>query len=107
MSKALWLVCMTLAAQPAADIAKNIVEIRPTGNEAPLRLDLDQVMRVLRVPGLTVAIVDNFRIVATKTYGTIEAGSQKPVTPTTPFQAGSISKPVAAAGALQLVEQGK
>jgi CubicO group peptidase (beta-lactamase class C family) len=37
----------------------------------------------------------------------IEAGSTVPVTTRTLFQAGSISKPVAAAGALYLVEQGK
>src|ERR1039458_808734 len=43
----------------------------------------------------------------TKTYGVTEAGTSTPVTPQTLFQAGSISKPVAATGALSLVEHGK
>ena len=34
-------------------------------------------------------------------------GGQTPVTARTLFQAGSISKPVSALGALRLVEQGK
>ena len=59
------------------------------------------------MPGLSIAVVDNFHIVWTKAYGVIEAGSNTPVTPRTLFQAGSISKPVAASGALYLVEQGK
>lgn len=60
-----------------------------------------------RVPGLSLAIIENFRIVEARAYGVIEAGGQDPVTPTTLFQAGSISKSVAAFGALQLVERRK
>src|SRR5262249_61433351 len=40
-------------------------------------------------------------------FGVVEAGVHKPITPDTLFQAGSISKPVAAMAALRLVEQGK
>ena len=53
-----------------------------------------------RVPGLSLAIIEDFRIVEARAYGVIEAGGQNPVTPTTLFQAGSISKSVAALGAL-------
>lgn len=60
-----------------------------------------------RVPGLSLAIIEDFRIVEARAYGITEAGGQDPVTPTTLFQAGSISKSVAALGALQLVEQRK
>jgi CubicO group peptidase (beta-lactamase class C family) len=56
---------------------------------------------------LSIAVIDNFKVVWTRAYGLIEAGSATPVTPATLFQAGSISKPVAATGALYLVEQGK
>src|SRR5207248_6586776 len=45
--------------------------------------------------------------VGAKTYGVLGTGSSTPVTGTTLFQAGSISKPVAAAGALWLVEHGR
>ncbi len=60
-----------------------------------------------RVPGLSLAIIEDFRIVETRAYGVTEAGGQDPVTTATLFQAGSISKSVAALGALQLVEQRK
>ena len=60
-----------------------------------------------RIPGLSLAIIEDFRIVEARSYGVIEAGRQDPVTPTTLFQAGSISKSVAALGALRLVEQRK
>jgi len=75
--------------------------------EPPIRLDLVKLMRAYKVPALSIAVIDNFQIVWAKAYGVIEAGSNTPVTTRTLFQAGSISKPVAAAGALYLVEHGK
>jgi CubicO group peptidase (beta-lactamase class C family) len=49
-------------------------------------------------PGLSLAVVDHFGIIWTKAHGVVEAGSDTPVTTKTLFQAGSISKPVAATG---------
>src|SRR4051794_22235204 len=88
-------------------IEANVVDISLGKDEAPLRLDLAKLMQVYKVPGLSVAVIDHFEVVWTKAYGVLDPGSAKPVTPRTLFQAGSISKPVAAAGALALVEQGK
>jgi CubicO group peptidase (beta-lactamase class C family) len=88
-------------------IEANLVEVATSDNQPPLRLPLQKLMEVYKVPGLSVAVIDNFRIAWAKGYGVLEAGSSQPVTPKTLFQAGSISKPVAAAGALALVEQGK
>jgi CubicO group peptidase (beta-lactamase class C family) len=64
-------------------------------------------MEIYKVPGLSIAVVDNFKIVWAKGYGVTEAGGNLPVTNATLFQAGSISKPVAATGTLYLVEHGK
>ena len=64
-------------------------------------------MKAYNVPGLSVAVIDNYRIVWAKGFGTIGPGSSAPMKTSTLFQAGSISKPVAAAGALVLVEAGK
>jgi len=52
-------------------------------------------------------VVDNFKVAWAKGYGVTEAGGNNPVTVHTLFQAGSISKPVAATGTLSLVEQGR
>ena len=76
-------------------------------NEPPLQFNLQKLMEVYKVPGLSVAVIDNFKIVWAKAYGVTEAGTATPVTTKTLFQAGSISKPVAATGALYLVEHGK
>jgi CubicO group peptidase (beta-lactamase class C family) len=76
-------------------------------NELPLRLNLQKLMELYKVPGLSVAVIDNFKIALAKGYGVTEAGTTTPVTTSTLFQAGSISKPVAATGALYLVEHKK
>jgi CubicO group peptidase (beta-lactamase class C family) len=100
--------CVTLSAQSTLrPIEANVVDLPLGGNEPPLRLNLDELMRAYNVPGLSVAVIDNFQIVGTKSYGALASGSSTPVATTTLFQAGSISKPVAAAGALYLVEHGK
>lgn len=59
------------------------------------------------VPGVSLAIINNFEIEVVKAYGIMDSTSREWVTPATLFQAGSISKPVAAYGALKLVEEGK
>src|SRR5689334_25285379 len=75
--------------------------------EAPLALDLTQIMQLAKDPGLSVAVIDGFKIVWTKAYGFTEPAGTKLVTTKTLFQAASISKPVTAMGMLALVQQGK
>lgn len=60
-----------------------------------------------RTPGVTIAVADSGRIVWARAYGLKEAGTSDSVTPATLFEAGSISKPVAATVMLRLVDQGK
>jgi CubicO group peptidase (beta-lactamase class C family) len=60
-----------------------------------------------KVPGVSIAVINGGKLEWAKGYGTLESGSTRTVTPETLFQAASISKPVAAAAALALVEQGK
>lgn len=59
-----------------------------------------------KVPGLSLAIVDSGRIVYARGYGVTAPGGHEAVTPSTLFLAGSVSKSVAAMGALRLVEAG-
>jgi CubicO group peptidase (beta-lactamase class C family) len=59
------------------------------------------------VSGLSLAIIEDGKIVKAQGYGTTEKGGQTAVTVNTLFQAGSISKPVSALGALRLVQEGK
>ena len=65
-------------------------------------------MQFYKTPAVSVAMIDKGKIAWAKGYGTISFESNAPaVTAETLFQAGSISKPVAAMGALLLVQQGK
>lgn len=59
------------------------------------------------IPGLSLAIVKDGAIVRAQGYGVTAVEGGIPVTPDTLFQAGSVSKPVSAFGALLLVEQKK
>jgi len=97
-------------AQPSARLQRVeqiAVELPGQPGEAPLRVSVAELMKTFNVPGLSIAVIENYRIVDAKAYGVIAPGSSTPVTTKTLFQAGSISKPVAATGALSLVEQGK
>jgi CubicO group peptidase (beta-lactamase class C family) len=71
----------------------------------PVKLS-DQ-MAKYKVPGVSVAVINNGKLEWAKGYGVAETGGTTPITPETLFQAASISKPVAALAALALVEQGK
>lgn len=70
------------------------------------RFPLGDRMAHYRVPGVSIAVVDNCRIVDARGFGrsAVESGI---VTRKTLFQAGSVSKPVAAVAALRLVEEGR
>ena len=64
-------------------------------------------MQHYKVPGVSVAVIENFKITWSKAYGLRDVETKEPVVLETLFQAGSISKPVAAMVALKKVEQGK
>lgn len=57
-----------------------------------------------QIPGLSLAIIRDGRIAEVRAYGTTSRGGTERVTPETLFQAGAISQPVAALGALRLVQ---
>ena len=59
------------------------------------------------VPGMSVAVIHDYKVAWTKTYGVVNKETKEPVTENTLFQAASISKPVSAYAALSLVEAGK
>ena len=59
------------------------------------------------VPGVSIAVIENYQVEWARGFGVLAAGRTQAVTSKTLFQAASISKPLAALGALLLVEQGK
>lgn len=63
-------------------------------------------MEHYKVPGVSIAIVENGTIKWAKGYGIANTNNGSKVDTNTLFQAGSISKPLAALSALKLVENG-
>jgi len=63
-------------------------------------------MEQLKVPGISVAVFSEGRIEWTRAYGYADRERGIAATPHTLFEAGSISKALAALAALQLVERG-
>src|SRR4051812_4210939 len=70
-------------------------------------MSIQERMTHYKVPGLSVAVINNGAIEWARGYGVVEAGGNHAVTTDTFFQAASISKPVSPMGALSLVEKGK
>jgi CubicO group peptidase (beta-lactamase class C family) len=75
-------------------------------NGTPLHLRIEDLMRLYKVPGLSLAIIDDYKIICAKSYGITESEGAVKVSPRTLFLAGSVSKVPAAVGALSLVERG-
>ncbi len=59
------------------------------------------------VPGLAYAVVTDGEITSVGAHGVVKIGSDREVTPDTPFLAGSISKSFTALAIMQLVETGE
>ena len=66
-----------------------------------------QLMKQFKVPGVSIAVIKDFKIVATYAYGVADVETGVPVTTETMFQAASISKPVAAMASLKAVQDGR
>lgn len=68
---------------------------------------IEERMKQWKVPGMSIAVVKDFKVEWARTYGIKDIDTKEPVTAETLFQAGSISKPVAAMVALKRVQDGK
>jgi CubicO group peptidase (beta-lactamase class C family) len=72
-----------------------------------LNKDLPGWMARAGVPGLSIAVIDEGRVVWTRGFGLTRSEGGAPVSESTRFEAASLSKPVTAYVALQLVDAGK
>lgn len=76
-----------------------------TGREVPT-YNIDERLEELGIPGLSVAFAVDGEIQWARAYGMADVAEGRKMTPDTMLLAGSISKPVAALRALQMVEAG-
>jgi CubicO group peptidase (beta-lactamase class C family) len=95
---------------PTEDSAALIAQIE--GAQIPDRQGLDgmtlqEVMRLFHCPGLSIAVIQDFKVQWVKAYGVMDVKTNSPVQTDTLFQAASISKPITAMAALHLVQEGR
>ncbi len=105
---------LTLSGQPSTssstvvpDFENHLIPNVLFEGEAVTYMSLQDRMAHHKVPGVSIAFFENGEISWTRCYGYQDDSLKTPVTPTTRFQAASISKPVAAMAALTLVEAGR
>jgi len=102
---ALVLGCAHWATRPGSDTPA--ANGKATAREyAPVERFVRHEMKVQRVPGLALGIVENGRIAYVRGFGKAD-DSGRPVTPQTPFIIGSLSKSFTATAIMQLVEAGR
>jgi len=95
-------------AQSDAAELQNLIEGAQAerGEDGLGALTLEELMIEFGVPGVSIAVFRDFEIHWTRAYGLADVDAQRNVDTETLFQAASISKPVAAMGALRAVQDG-
>lgn len=68
--------------------------------------DIRSWMELHKVPGVSVAVIRDFKVASVEVHGVASRSTGEPVTPRTLFQAASFSKGVSAAGVMTLVQSG-
>jgi CubicO group peptidase (beta-lactamase class C family) len=69
--------------------------------------DIDKLLKQFTLPGVSIAVIKDFKIDWAKGYGMADVEAGTPVTADTMFQAASISKTVAAMTSMRAVQDGR
>ena len=72
-----------------------------------LKKDIPRLMKEANVPGMSVALIRDGKMVWSGVFGVMSNNTRQPVTKRSIFEANSLSKPVFAYAVLTLVDQGK
>jgi CubicO group peptidase (beta-lactamase class C family) len=90
-------------------INKEAIDKSPELSSVIEKLDVltPQLIKELKVPGVSISIIKNFNLTWSKSFGVSDVVEQKRVNNRTIFEACSMSKPVFTFLVLKLVEQGK
>jgi CubicO group peptidase (beta-lactamase class C family) len=92
--------------QPFHFVARRITKVEIGGSVSDAAL-MQQLLKEFKVPGVSIAIIKDFKVALAVAYGVADVETGAPVTTRTMFQAASISKPVAAMASLKAVQEGK
>lgn len=89
---------------PAQQVATPVVQFSPGPIDAA---EMAALLKTFSVPGVSIAVIKDFRIDWARGYGLADVDTATPVTAETMFQAASISKPVAAMVSMKAVQDGR
>jgi CubicO group peptidase (beta-lactamase class C family) len=92
------------AQDPSAVVRNLRYAVRPASG-ADTAMAIEDRMRAYHLPGVSIAIIDGWKVVYARGFGVAEFGTRRAVDTTTLFLAGSISKPVFASGLLTLLDR--
>jgi len=106
------IVVSTVSAQTGQQWKNNIAQVEsslipPVRFEGEPAWNIRSRMEFYGVPGVSIAVIKDSKVLWTKAYGFADLESKTPVTQNTLFQLASMSKPVSAYAALKEVELGK
>ena len=107
-----WSQACSQVQQPTSDIESRIKQVEESLVGA-IRIDgqenwkLEDRMAYYKVPGLSIAVIKDYKLDWVKTYGWADVGEKRKVTDETLFQAASISKSLNGVGLLKLAQDGK
>jgi CubicO group peptidase (beta-lactamase class C family) len=102
-----WSLCLLLAACAASPPRPAVGTHRPPDHAAAFAATLEELRVKAHIPGLSVAIVQDGRVILAHGFGFADLEQHRPATPETPYNIASVTKPIAATVALKLVELGK
>lgn len=89
----------------AQNIENNLIPMYSVAGKVK-RMTIPEMMKLDKIPGMSIAFVDNGELAWTKHYGYANLEDSIPVSSETVFTGASLSKPITAIAALNLVEKG-
>ena len=88
------------------DVENNLLDAITYSIDNSIKYNIYQRMKYYNVPGVSIAVVDNDKIIWAKGYGELETGTNRKVTAESIFQIGSVGKMIAALSTLSLANKG-
>ena len=100
--------CTNSSGDPIESRIKSVEQglLNTVGDPPWKRMNLVDRMEFYNVPGVSIAVINEYQIEWVKGYGVLDRDDNSPVSAETVFQTGSIAKPVIAVAALNYVAQG-
>lgn len=91
-------------AEPVSDQIARIEGPQSPNRQGTDPLTIQQILDLFMVPGISIAVIHDFKVEWTKSYGVADVETGAPITADTLFQAASMSKPVAAMASLKATQ---